>query len=267
MIGASRRGKSLISLGQVVKVRSRRYLVEAVEPAREPGWEQTLVGLSCLEDDAQGEHLSVLWEREPDAQVLPESNWKHLASKGFDAPHVFSAYLHALRWNLVTSTNPRLFQSPHRAGIQIMSYQLEPLKKALQMPRVNLFIADDVGLGKTIEAGLILREMIMRQKVKRIVIACPASLITQWQSEMEARFGLSFVIFDRDYLFNCRRERGYAINPWTTHSQFIVSHSLLRDEQYASPLRDWLNQHRSGSMLVLDEAHHAAPATSSSYAI
>jgi len=57
------------------------------------------------------------------------------------------------------------------------------------------------------------------------------------------------------------------MNPWTTHSQFIVSHSLLRDEQYASPLRDWLNQHRSGSMLVLDEAHHAAPATSSSYAI
>jgi ERCC4-related helicase len=253
--------------GSVVQVRSRRYLVESVEPAREPSWEQTLVGLSCMEDDAQGEHLSVLWEREADAQILPESNWGHLASKGFDAPHVFSAYLHALRWNLVTSTNPRLFQSPHRAGIQIMSYQLEPLKKALQMPRVNLFIADDVGLGKTIEAGLILREMIMRQKVKRIVIACPASLVTQWQSEMETRFGLSFVIFDRDYLFNCRRERGYAINPWTTHSQFIVSHSLLRDEQYASPLRDWLNQHRSGSMLVLDEAHHAAPATSSSYAI
>jgi SNF2 family DNA or RNA helicase len=63
------------------------------------------------------------------------------------------------------------------------------------MPRVNLFIAHDVGLGKTIEAGLILREMIMRQKVKRIVISCPASLVTQWQGEMEARFGLSFVIF------------------------------------------------------------------------
>ncbi len=267
-----RETKAVPEPGDVVRVRSRRYLVEAVEPARDRGWEQTLVDLACLEDDAQGEHLSVLWEREADAQFLPEPNWKHLASKGFDPPHVFSAYLHALRWNLVTSTNPRLFQAPHRAGIQIMSYQLEPLKKALQMPRVNLFIADDVGLGKTIEAGLILREMIMRQKVKRIVISCPASLVTQWQGEMEARFGLGFVIFDRDYLFNCRRERGYAINPWTTHSQFIVSHSLLRDEQYASPLRDWLGAagtegHRSGSMLVLDEAHHAAPATSSSYAI
>src|ERR1017187_7496222 len=123
--------------GRVVKVRSRRYLVEAVEPARQTDWEQTLVDLSCLEDDAQGERLSVLWEREVDAHVLQQADWSHLAQKGFDAPHVFSAYLHALRCNLVTSTNPRLFQSPHRAGIQIMSYQLEPLKKALQMPRVN----------------------------------------------------------------------------------------------------------------------------------
>jgi len=130
--------QSRLEPGTVVRVRSRRYLVVAVEPAREPSWEQTLVDLSCLEDDAQGERLSVLWEREPDAQILPESNWKHLASKGFDAPHVFSAYLHALRWNLVTSTNQRLFQSPHRAGIQIMSYQLEPLKKALQMLREGL---------------------------------------------------------------------------------------------------------------------------------
>jgi hypothetical protein len=71
---------------------------------------------------------------------------------------------------------------------------------------VNLFIADDVGLGKTIEAGLILRELIMRQKVKCIVIACPAALGTQCQDEMEARVGLSFVIFGRDHLFNCRRE-------------------------------------------------------------
>jgi ERCC4-related helicase len=257
----------LISPGQVVQVRSRRYLVENVEPASHPAWEQTLVDLSCLEDDAQGERLSVLWEREVDAQILQQANWEHLAKKGFDAPHIFSAYLHALRWNLVTSTNPRLFQAPHRAGIQIMSYQLEPLKRALQMPRVNLFIADDVGLGKTIEAGLILREMIMRQKVKRIVIATPASLLMQWQTEMETRFGLTFVIFDREYLFNCRRERGYAINPWTTHSRFIVSQALLRDEQYATPLRDWLADHGPGSMLILDEAHHAAPASSSSYAV
>jgi hypothetical protein len=253
--------------GAVVQVRSRRYLVEAVEPATDSSWEQTLVDLSCLDDDAQGERLSVLWEREVDATVLQASLWNSVASRGFDPPDKFAAYLNAIRWNLVTSTNPKLFQAPHRAGIQVMTYQLEPLGKALLLPRVNLFIADDVGLGKTIEAGLILRELIMRQKVKRIVIACPASVITQWQTEMEVRFGLSIVILDREYVIRCRRERGYGVNPWKTHSRFIVSHSLLRDEEYGEPLRDWLQENKPGSMLVLDEAHHAAPATSSRYAI
>ena len=56
--------------GAVVQVRSRRYLVETVEPPTDTTWEQTLVDLSCLDDDAQGERLSVLWEREVDASVL-----------------------------------------------------------------------------------------------------------------------------------------------------------------------------------------------------
>ena len=198
--------------GAIVQVRSRRYLVESTEPPTDTNWEQTLVDLSCLDDDAQGDKLSVLWEREVDAKVLKASLWSNVASRGFDSPDKFAAYLNAIRWNLVTSTRPTLFQAPHRAGIQVMTYQLEPLRKALRLPRVNLFIADDVGLGKTIEAGLILREMIMRQKVKRIVIACPASVITQWQTEMEVRFGLTFVILDREYVIQCRRERGYGIN-------------------------------------------------------
>jgi len=134
-------------------------------PPDRPGRQQTLVHLSCIDDDSQGTELDVLWEREIDARVLPESGWTDLGRKGFDPPHLFSAFVHALRWNLVTSTNPRLFQSPYRAGIEVMAYQLEPLRKALMLPRVNLFIADDVGLGKTIEAGLIIRELLMRQKV------------------------------------------------------------------------------------------------------
>ena len=252
--------------GQIVRVRSRQYLVEEISlPQTSEG--DTQVRLACIEDDAQGDVLEVFWEREVDAKILGASSWESVTQKGFDQPHQFSAYLHALRWNCVTSTDPKLFQAPYRAGIQVKAYQLEPLRKALQMPRVSLFIADDVGLGKTIEAGLILREMLMRQKIKRVVVACPPSVVQQWREEMESRFGLLFQIFDRDFVAAKRRERGYGINPWKTHTRFIISQALIRDESYAAPLRDWLGEFSSGALLILDEAHNAAPASGSRYAV
>ncbi len=250
----------------LVRVRSRQYLVEGVDPPPQPG-DSTLVRLSCLEDDAQGEPLEVLWEREIDAKLLRETDWNRIASRGFDEPRLFSAYLHTLRWSCVTATDPKLFQSPYRAGIEVKAYQLQPLRMALGMPRVNLFIADDVGLGKTIEAGLIVRELLMRQKVRRVVICVPPSVVRQWQAEMEERFGLTFVIYDRDYVTQVRQERGYAVNPWKTHTRFLLSHALVRDEVYAAPLRDWLGEFASGSLLILDEAHNFAPASAGKYAI
>ena len=253
-------------MGQIVRVRSRQYLVEEVVPAPKPR-DATLVHLSCLEDDAQGDPLEVLWEHELDARVIDSTNWEIIASRGFDAPRLFSAYLHTLRWNCVTATNAKLFQAPYRAGIEVKAYQLEPLRKALVMPRINLFIADDVGLGKTIEAGLILREMLMRQKVRRCVVCCPPSVVRQWKDEMEQRFGLTFMIYDRDYVTARRQERGYGINPFSTHNRFIISQALVRNEAYASALRDWLGVFGGGSMLILDEAHNAAPASAAKYAI
>ena len=252
--------------GQIVHVRSCKYLVEQVVPAPAPP-DSRRVRLSCVEDDALGEPLEVLWDKEVDARALSGANWQAIASRGFDAPHLFSAYLNTLRWNCVTSTKADLFQAPYRAGIEVRAFQLEPLRKALTMPRVNLFIADSVGLGKTIEAGLILRELILRQKVRRTVICCPPSVVRQWKEEMEQRFGLTFEIYDRDYVTARRQERGYGLNPWTTHSRFIISQALIRNESYAGSLRDWLGEFQGGSMFILDEAHNAAPASATKYAI
>jgi superfamily II DNA or RNA helicase len=222
--------------------------------------------MSCLDDDAQGDELEVLWEREVDAE-LRTASWQAALHKGFDDPKLFSAWLHTLRWNCVTSTRPELFQAPWRAGIEVKAYQLEPLRKALRLPRVNLFIADDVGLGKTIEAGLIVRELLMRQKVRRVVICAPPSVVVQWREEMESRFGLGFIVLDREYVAACRRERGFGVNPWNTHTRFILSHALLRDETYAAPLRDWLGDFAAGALLILDEAHNAAPASGGLYPV
>lgn len=252
--------------GRIALVRQRRYLVENVIPPPSSG-EATLVDLSCLDDDAQGESLSVLWEHELDAQILKDDGWSAVARKGFDDPALFAAYLRTLSWNCVTATDPSLFQAPFRAGIRIDAYQLDPLRKALRLPRVNLFIADDVGLGKTIEAGLIARELLLRRRIDRIVVACPPAMLDQWQDEMEARFGLTFAILDRAYVTRMRRERGFSVNPWTTHSHFLISHRLLVDEAYASGLRDWLGEFAPQSLLILDEAHHAAPASGARYAI
>jgi len=254
------------AVGDIVRVRSRQYLVEGVDLPPQPE-QSTLVRLSCLEDDAQGEPLEVLWEREVDAKLQRTTDWDRIASRGFDEPRLFSAYLHTLRWNCVTATDAKLFQAPYRAGIEVKAYQLQPLRLALGMPRVNVFIADDVGLGKTIEAGLIVRELIMRQKVRRVVICVPPSVVRQWRDEMEERFGLTFVIYDREYVARVRQERGYAVNPWKTHTRFIISHALVRDETYAAPLRDWLGEFSSGSLLILDEAHNVAPASGGKYAI
>ena len=257
---------SLPQPGQIALVRQRRYLVENVIPPPATD-EATLVHLACLDDDAQGEPLSVLWEHELDARVLKDDGWSSVAEKGFDDPALFAAYLRTLSWNCVTATDPNLFQAPFRAGIRIDAYQLEPLRKALRLPRVNLFIADDVGLGKTIEAGLIARELLLRRRIDRIVVACPPSMLEQWRDEMETRFGLIFQILDRSYVTRMRRERGFSVNSWTTHSRFLVSHRLLIDEAYASGLRDWLGEFAPQSLLILDEAHNAAPSSGIRYAI
>ena len=252
--------------GRIVRVRQRQYFVEEVL-APGSGDDSHLVRMSCLDDDAQGQPLEVLWEKEVDPEIISAEAWQEIAGRGFDPPKLFSAYLHTLQWNCVTSTDPNLFQSPFRAGIRIDAYQLEPLQKALRLPRVNLFIADDVGLGKTIEAGLIARELLLRKKAQDIVVACPPSMLLQWQDELEDRFGMVFQILDKDYIARVRQERGYGVNPWTTHSRFLVSHRLLIDEAYTATLRDWLGDFRPGSLLILDEAHHAAPSSGAKYAI
>jgi len=250
-------------IGDIVQVRTRNYVVEEVSNDSYG----SVIDLSCLDDDAQGSQLQIIWELEQDAKVITKQAWDSIGNKGFDSHEYFAAFFNTLRWHCVTATDPRIFQSPFRAGIRLDAYQLEPLRKALLLPKVNLFIADDVGLGKTIEAGLIATELLLRRRIQNIVVACPPAMLGQWKDELETRFGLSFEILDRTYLEKIRRERGYSVNPWNTYPRFLVSHRLLIDENYASPLKQWLGSFKPGSLFILDEAHHAAPSSGAKYAI
>ena len=107
--------------GELVQVRSRRWLVEEVVEPGLPG-HSPVVRLACADDDAQGQTLDVFWDYEIDRLILKEEGWQDLAAKGFDSPRYFAAFLHTLRWNCVTATDPNLFQAPLRAGIKIEAY-------------------------------------------------------------------------------------------------------------------------------------------------
>jgi hypothetical protein len=129
--------------GDFVRVRTGRWLVEG---ERSVGEGLTALRLACVDDDAQGERVEVLWGAELDGSVIEDEGWASVAKVGTDDPTVFSAYLSTLRWNTATAADRDLFQAPFRAGIHQDAYQLLPLP--LRLPRVNLLIADDVGAGK-----------------------------------------------------------------------------------------------------------------------
>ena len=245
-------------------MRGRPWLVEGID---DKGDGLTALKLSCISDDAQGEALEVAWDAEIGARRLKDDFWSRLGRDGTDDAATFAAYLRTLKWNTATAADRDLLQAPFRAGIRLDAYQLLPLRKALRLPRVNLLIADDVGLGKTIEAGLILRELLLRRRIDFTLVAAPPSMTLQWQDELEAKFGLAFTIIDRERVAELRRLRGFGVNPWTTGSRFIISHHLLTEETYVAGPRDHLGGFRPRALLILDEAHHAAPASGGRYAI
>src|ERR1043166_586978 len=251
--------------GDLVRLRGREWMVEAVKPGTAPD-DLSTVELACIADDAQGEMLRAVVESEIDVCRVEDDLWRQIARECPVDPKVLAAHIRSIGWMTATAADRELFQAPFRAGIRLDPYQLLPLSKALKLPRVNLLIADDVGLGKTVEAGLVLREMLLRRRVDFVVVSAPAAVITPWQGELAQKFGLGFVIVDRDYLAGVRRAHGFAANPWAVGSRFLISHSLLADETYSDGLKEVLGPFRPRALFILDEAHHAAPASGRAYA-
>ena len=176
-----------------------------------------------------------------------------------------------MRWGAVTSADADAFQAPFRSGANVEAYQLEPLRRALSAPRTNLLLADDVGLGKTIEAGLVVQELLLRHRARTVVIVCPPSLALKWQDEMREKFGLEFVIVNSDLMADVRRSHGLAANPFRLFPRVIVSMSWLPTPRAQRLLRDVLDEagRRNSArryafdVLVVDEAHHVSPASPS----
>jgi hypothetical protein len=261
-------------------IRNRRGLVASVDPFDSPSEGRLhLVRVEYTDSDGVAED-TVLWEREHGRDLLEPNALPQVQSEAAMEPREFDALVRAARWAALTPfLNPdgsgRPLETPISApffgAVQVDDFQLVPLLKALEMPRVSLLLADDVGLGKTIEAGLILTELLIRRRVRRVLILTPASLTQQWQHEMKTKFSLNFDLIDRAETHAVQRRLGLDANPWRTFPRIIASYYYLRQpdilQQFlatcnvADPATGGPRAQLPWDLLIVDEAHNLLPSS------
>ena len=267
---------NLPRVGMLATVRNRRGVISAVEPFSE-GKNSSLLHLVTIEfSDADGDsEESLLWEREREPVVLEPNALPLIDREQPMKQDEFLALQRATRWSALTpflathSPDERSVPvptAPVYGAVSVDDFQLVPLARAMRMPRVSLLLADDVGLGKTIEAGLILTELIRKRRIRKVLIITPAALRTQWQQEMEDKFSLGFDIVDKAATHKLQKEMGLDANPWRALPRIITSYHYLRQpdvlEQFIANCES-LKQ-RGGAqlpwdLLIVDEAHNLMP--------
>lgn len=178
-----------------------------------------------------------------DVQIhLPQSE----GGTGADAHAGFYARL----WSLMERyySEPLAVFSSSRT--MLLPHQVEAALKVVSASRPRFLIADEVGLGKTIEAGLILKELKLKHGYEKILIVVPSPLTAQWQQELRTKFAEEFTILNGDSLRNASTSLNARKNPFAKGSQFLISVDLAKDERHREL---FLNQHFD--LVVFDEAH------------
>jgi superfamily II DNA or RNA helicase len=262
--------------GQMVHVRNRPGVVRDVIPFSSSAGESThAVSVEYFDGWLHPAAEEVIWEREVGARIVSNLAIPRISEHAHepDAPERLAAFLDSYRWSAVnhlgakaeTAEDVRLV-APWHSAIQVEDYQIYPVLKSLLMPRVTLLLADDVGLGKTIEAGLIVSELFARRRIRRVLIVCPASLQRQWRDELREKFYLDFVVVDRDETFRMQRTLGVDSNPWSTYPRIITSMDYLRQrdvlESFRAATEGIAKQNGAAlpwQMLIVDEAHNLFP--------
>ncbi len=256
----------------VATVRNRRGIVASVEPYDTPTEGRLhLVRVEYTDSDGAPEDV-LLWERERNASLLEPTALPRVGDEPPMPPADFDALVRACRWSAVTpfhghqagETGSVRVAAPVFGAIQVEDFQLVPVLHALRTPRVSLLLADDVGLGKTIEAGLILTELLLHRRVRRVLILSPASLRQQWQQEMRDKFSLGFDVVDRDETHALQKRLGLDANPWRTFPRIIASYHYLKQPDVLERFRAACRQPEGSSLLpwdllIVDEAHNLSP--------
>lgn len=228
-------------------IRDEEWMVKKIETNSLGNKALHCVGISPLVKDKESIFLADLEQ----IQIVDPAEVKLVADT---SPFHKRALLYLesqWRQQIPTDTNLHI---GHQAAMDLMPYQLDPAKVALQRPRQRILIADTVGLGKTLEAGILMSELIARGKGKRILVVTVKSMMTQFQKEMWNRFTIPLVRLDSNRIQKIRASLPTNYNPFFYYDKTIVSiDTLKRDVEYRTHLENayW-------DIIVIDEAQNVA---------
>ena len=238
---------SLIAPGAQVVVRDEEWLVRAIEPTSADGVKVRCVGTSTLVRDAEATFLTKLDNVAP---LRPEET--RLTADLSPRFRASRLYLEAVLRKTPVPANQTGLALADRHLLKRLDYQRRAAHKAIAGLRPRLLIADAVGLGKTLEVGLILAELIRRGRGDRILVVTPRHILEQFQHELWTRFAIPLVRLDSDGIAKVRREIPANRNPFSHYRRAIISIDTLKNAgRYRHHLEGihW-------DAVVIDECHN-----------
>ena len=240
--------KAVIAPGARIQCRDAEWLVRNVKQTREGERLLEVVGVSPYLKEQEALFLEAL---EPDLKVLQPEDTK-LVQDPSDNYRDSLLFLEA-HLRRTVPTGPELVIG-HRAAMDVMDYQLVPAAKALAMPRQRLLIADAVGLGKTLECGILCSELIRRGRGRRLLVVTTKSMLGQFQGEFWNRFTIPLVRLDSLGIQRIREQLPTGQNPFHHFDKAIVSIDTLKnDRDYGTYL-----EHAHWDIIVIDECQNVA---------
>ena len=234
--------------GARLRIRDEEWLVRRVDPASDGGHLLACEGVSEL---VRGKASLFLTQLEDDIEVLDPARTQLVP----DPSSHFNATLLYLEAQLRRSTpNDERIHLGHRAVMNLVPYQLDPALQALRQPRQRILIADAVGLGKTLEAGILATELIQRGRGQRILVVTLKSMLTQFQKEFWSRFSIPLVRLDSVGLQRVRNNIPSNHNPFNYYDRTIISIDTLKNNlEYRNYLENaWWD------IIIIDECHNVA---------
>ncbi|MCO8256748.1 SNF2-related protein [Haladaptatus sp. AB618] len=199
--------------------------------------------LTLLTDSGQEKRPSAVVEKVEGSDSL-------LAKREFDTPERFNLRAQAAELDLAHRQDR--FVALESSRIDIAPHQVKAAYDILTSYDHRYLVGDEVGLGKTIEAAIVIEELAARGQADRVLIVAPAPLTTQWQEELREKFDSNYVVYDRDYV-DAKRNAHPTMNVWTHDDHIITSIDFAKQEDMLAALD---NLEEEWDIAIIDEAHH-----------